>query len=162
MQRPLTMKIFRYVIAIAVITSAAASNAAAQATGSRAFTAEAAGGILGSAAGATLGLAVSGMDECNNEDLACMIQALGVAGIGSVIGATAGTVIAGKAVKSRPSVVGAFLGSLAGAAAGVGIVHALTEEVNLRLEKPGTIVVYTVTQGLVTALGSRLGAALRR
>ena len=129
--------------------------------GSKAFAAEAAGGVLGSAAGVVLGLAVSKVDDCDVEDLECTIKGLGVAGVGSVIGSTAGVLLGGRSVKSRPSGIGALIGSLAGVAAGVALVHGMTEEVNLKLDKPTTIIVYSLAQGVLSAAGSRLGAALR-
>lgn len=128
---------------------------------SRAFVVEAGGGVLGSAAGAIAGLVVSKVDDCGVDDLACTIKGLGVAGVGSVIGATAGAVLAGRAIGSRPSLPGALAGSLLGAVAGVALVHGLTEEVNLHLDKPMTVAVYALSQGLVTAIGSRLVASLR-
>jgi hypothetical protein len=146
-------------IAVAALPESAAAQSSASFT--RAFTAEAAGGILGSAAGAVLGLTISEVDECGVDDLECTIRGLGVAGIGSVIGATTGTMLAGKWADSRPSLPGAIVGSLLGAVAGVALVHGLTEEVNLHLDKPLTIAVYSITQGLVTALGSRAVASLR-
>ena len=156
---------FNHALLFAIGLSISASldlGAQAAPSGGRAFTVEAAGGVIGSAAGAALGLAVSRVDDCGVDDLACTIQGLGAAGIGSVIGATAGTIIAGKAIRSRPSGVGSFVGSVAGAVAGVALIHGITEEANLKLEQPMTIVVYSVTQGIVTALGSRLVASLRR
>ena len=130
-------------------------------SGTRAFAAESAGGVLGSVAGAIAGLAISRPDRCGVDDLACTIKGLGVAGVGSVIGATAGTIIGGRSIGSRPSGLGAFAGSLAGAVAGVALVHAMTEEANLKLEKPATIAVYSLTQGMFAAIGSRIVASLR-
>jgi hypothetical protein len=127
----------------------------------RAFAVEAAGGIVGSAAGAVAGLVISRVDDCDTDDLECTIKGLGVAGIGSAIGAAAGTYIVGRTAGSRPSLFGAVLGSAAGVVAGVAVVHGLTEEANLHLDKPMTIAAYSITHGIVTALGSRLFAALR-
>lgn len=151
-------------LAFAVVSMSAASGASAQqrnASGSNAFAVETVGATAGSVAGVVLGLAVSRPDRCGVDDLACTIRGLGVAGVGSVIGSTAGAVIAGRSRDTRPSSVGAFVGAVAGAFAGVGLVHALTEEVNLKLEKPLTVAVYSLAQGVVTALGSRLGASIR-
>lgn len=127
----------------------------------RALGAEAAGGVAGSLAGVAVGLAISRPDRCGVDDLECTIKGLGAAGIGSVVGATLGSVLMGRSVRSQPSGIGAFVGSVAGAFAGVGLVHAMTEEANLKLEKPLTVAVYSITQGIITALGSRAGAALR-
>jgi hypothetical protein len=136
-------------------------QAQARPSDTRAFAVEALGGAIGSAAGAVAGLIISDVDACSVEDLRCTLRGLGVAGIGSAVGATAGTFLAGRAAGSRPSLVGAVLGSAAGVVAGVAVVHGLTEEANLNLDKPMTIAAYTITHGIVTALGSRLFAALR-
>jgi hypothetical protein len=130
-------------------------------TGARAFAIEAAGGSIGSVAGAALGLAISRPDKCETEDLSCEIRALGVAGVTSAVGAAAGAVFAGRKSNTRPSTVGAIAGSIAGAVAGVAVIHGLTEEANLRLEKPAILLAYSVTQGIVTAIGSRLIASMR-
>jgi hypothetical protein len=149
------------VVAVAAVSPSAALAQRSDVSGGRAYAVEAAGGTIGSVAGAVVGLAISRPDRCGVDDLACTIQGLGAAGIGSVIGATAGTVIAGRRIGSRPSGFGAFAGSVAGAVAGVALVHAMTEEANLKLEQPATVIVYSVTQGLLAAIGSRLVASLR-
>ncbi len=153
------LRILLTVVSLAV--TPAVTGAQTSPASSRAFVVEAAGGILGSAAGAVAGLVISKVEDCGVDDLACTIKGLGVAGVGSVIGATAGTVIAGRSINSRPSVPGALIGSLLGAVAGVAVVHGLTEEVNLHLDKPMTIAVYAISQGLVSAIGSRVVASLR-
>ena len=154
-------RVLSLVVAIAAISPSAGAAQRREVSGGRAFAVEAAGGTIGSVAGAVVGLAVSRPDRCGIDDLACTIQGLGVAGVGSVIGATAGTVIAGRSIGSRPSAFGAFAGSVTGAVAGVALVHAITEEANLKLEQPLTVIVYSVTQGLLAAIGSRVVASLR-
>ena len=139
----------------------ASSSQARTTSGSSAFAVETLGATAGSVAGVVLGLAVSRPDRCGVDDLECTIRGLGVAGVGSVIGATAGAVVAGRSRDTRPSSIGAFVGAVAGAFAGVGLVHALTEEANLKLERPLTVGVYSLAQGIITAIGSRLGASIR-
>jgi uncharacterized membrane protein YeaQ/YmgE (transglycosylase-associated protein family) len=143
---------------------AAAQRAApAAVTGVRAFGVEALGGTVGSALGIAIGLAVAKPDDCpSNEDIACMLQRLGITAIVGVAGATLGTAVAGRWAGSDPSVVGAFLGAVAGAALGIGLQHLITEELNQSLGDAGAVVLFSVTQGILAAAGSRLGARLRR
>jgi hypothetical protein len=146
---------------VLVTLSAADAHGQSRRGDGRAFAAEAAGGAIGSAAGAVVGLVISRQSSCGVEDLACTIKSLGVAGVGSFVGAAAGALLAGRAADSNPSLIGAVLGSAVGVVAGVAVVHGLTEEVNLRLEKPLTVAVYSITHGIVTAIGSRLVASIR-
>lgn len=130
-------------------------------TGARAFGVEALGGAVGSALGIAVGLAVVKPDACpSNEDVACTLRRVGVTGIIGVAGATLGTVIAGRWAGSDPSVVGAFLGAAAGAALGIGLEHLITEELNQSLGNVGAVVLFSVTQGILAAAGSRLGSRL--
>jgi hypothetical protein len=62
---------------------------------------------------------------------------------------------------TRPSTPGAIAGSLAGIAAGIGVVHLFSEELDLTRSDAALFVTYSLTQGIVTALGSRIGAWLR-
>jgi hypothetical protein len=152
-------------IAGVLLSVASAVNAGAQRTepsGIRAFSIEAAGGTIGSLAGVVTGLALARIDRCGDEELSCNLSALAVGAIAGTIGATAGTVIAGRTNETRPSPIGAFAGAVAGAFAGVGAIHLLTEEANVRLNRPVVLVVFSVAQGLLTAAGSRLGASIGR
>ena len=130
-------------------------------SGVNAFAIEAAAGTVGSLAGVALGLAVASVDSCDSEDLSCILSGISVGGLGGVIGATLGTVVAGRRLDTRPSAAGAFIGSLIGVAAGIGVVHLITEEASTRLGRVGSVLVFSTTQGVVTALGSRIGATLR-
>lgn len=149
---------------LAGLLSLAPASAVAQREtrpGVNAFAIEAAGGTVGSLAGVALGLAVARVDSCDSEDLSCILSGISVGGLGGVIGATLGTVVAGRRFDTRPSAAGAFIGSLVGVAAGIGVVHLITEEASTRLGRVGSVLVFSTTQGVVTALGSRIGAALR-
>jgi hypothetical protein len=151
-------------IAGLLLSAACAVNAGAQRTepsGVRAFSIEAAGGTIGSLAGVVTGLAVGRIDRCGDEELSCNLSALAVGAIVGTIGATAGAVIAGRTNDTRPSPIGAFAGAVVGAFAGVGAIHLLTEEANVRLNRPGVLVVFSLAQGVLTAAGSRLGASWR-
>lgn len=131
--------------------------------GVAALTIEALGGTAGSLAGVGIGLLVSGAasDTCGSEDLACDLKQAATTGVISVAGSTAGTYLAGRAGNTQPSLVGSLLGAIVGAAAGVGVVHLLTEETKLARNNATLVVAYSVTQGLVTAIGSRIVAVAR-
>lgn len=154
---------------ITLLLVSAASAATAQRTapvgltGVRAFGVEAVGGAVGSALGIAIGLAVAKPDHCpSSDDIACTLRRLGVTGMIGVAGATAGTAIAGRWAGSDPSVVGAFFGAAAGAALAIGLEHLITEELNRSLGDAGAVVLFSITQGILAAAGSRLGARLRR
>jgi len=148
-------------VGLAVVAPADTHAQRSTPSGASAFAIEAAGGTVGSIVGVTLGIAIAQIDDCDSEDLACLLAGLSVGGAGGVVGAALGTVLAGRQFNTRPSTAGAIVGSLAGLAAGVGVVHLLTEEANMRLERVGSVLVFSVTQGLVTAIGSRIGASIR-
>jgi hypothetical protein len=136
-------------------------TAPAAVTGASAFAAEALGGAAGSAVGVVLGLSIARPDDCPVEDdVVCPLQRLSVAGLMGVAGATIGTVVAGRAANTNPSLVGAFLGAVAGAAAGIGLDHLITEEMGQSLGDVGAIALFSVTQGVLAAAGSRIGARL--
>jgi hypothetical protein len=132
-------------------------------TGARTFAAEAIGGTLGSALGIAIGLAIARQNACPPEDdVVCSLRKLGITGIIGVAGATTGTVVAGRWAGSRPSIVGAAVGAAAGAAVGVGLEHLITEEMGRRIGGLGTVVLFSATQRILAAAGSRLVAGLRR
>jgi hypothetical protein len=128
-------------------------------TGARAFTTEALGGAIGSAIGIAAGLAIARPDDCPpDDDVVCTLRRLGVTGLVGVVGATVGTTVAGRLAGTDPSVVGAFLGAAAGAAVGIGVEHLITEEMGQTIGNAGTLVLFSVTQGILAAAGSRLVA----
>jgi hypothetical protein len=77
------------------------------------------------------------------------------------LGGTIGTVAAGGWADTNPSAIGALVGALAGAAAIIGVEHFITEEMNQTIGNGGTLVLFSVTQGILAAFGSRIGAQLR-
>src|SRR5688500_7998840 len=129
-------------------------------TPAQAFAIEAAGGVAGSLVGFGLVYLVDD-DDCSVEDLACNLENafLGIAL--ATVGAAAGTYLAGRAADTLPSLPGAALGAVAGAAAGIGTWHFFTEELDVVNNTEAAVVVYALTQGIVTALGSRLARALQ-
>lgn len=128
-------------------------------TGAAAFLVEAAGGTAGSLAGFGVGYALA--DRCDSEDLVCNLENAGTALLAGTVLAALGTYVAGRLGDTEPSALGAGLGAVAGAAAGIGVWHLLTEELNVVTSDAGAVASYVVTQGIVTALGSRLVRALR-
>jgi hypothetical protein len=102
------------------------------------------------------------MDDCGVDDLACDVGHVAAATGAATAGAAGGAYIIGKWAGTEPSGVGAVVGALAGAAAGIGMWHFVKEEVNVATSDTGSMVVYAVTQGLVTALGSRLVRSLKK
>ena len=142
-------------VAAADTDVASAQDAPRGRRGGQAFTIEAAGGTLGSAAGVGLGLlAARGVvGACGVDDLKCDIQHIAFAGVGSSLGAAAGTMLAGHLADTEPSTNGALLGAFVGAAAGAGMIQIL-QRFNMHGRVP-TIVSYSLVQGVVTAIGSR-------
>jgi hypothetical protein len=123
-----------------------------QRSGGPAFLIEALGGTAGAFAGGAI--VWFAREECDVEDTVCILKSLGVAGIGTVIGATAGTYLAGQAGDTQPSLLGAGLGAAVGLAAGVGVVK-LLDEANVR-GRFVPLLALTLTEGSLAALGSRL------
>ena len=129
-------------------------------TGAAAFLIESAGGTIGSAAG--FGFALATFKDCGTDDLRCDItSAVGAMAIATV-GSATGAYLAGKLGNTRPSGLGVAIGSIAGAAAGAGAWHFVNEELNLATSDVTSVAVYAVTQGIVTAIGSRIVTALRK
>ena len=125
----------------------------------RAYAIEAAGGIAGSMLGWAFIYKMA--NDCAVEDTGCIIRSAAVGIVISGITAPAGTYFAGKAGGTNPSLLGASLGGIAGAAAGIGVWHLWTEELSIGNGTLTGILTYSITQGLVTAAGSRLVRALR-
>ena len=121
---------------------------------------EAAGGTLGSAVGFGVGALMAGGD-CEAEDLECYLDAVGRVLLTASAGSTLGTWTLGKATGTEPSLVGAALGSLAGAIAGAGAIKLLDEIDPSADEGGGAVIAFSVAQGVVTAGASRLAAVLR-
>jgi hypothetical protein len=129
-------------------------------TGLSAFAIEAVGASVGSALGFGA-IYLSTKDECDVEDLGCNLEnaATGIA-VGTAAAAL-GDYIAGRLGHTNPSASGAIVGAVAGAAAGIGMWHLLTEDLDLVNKSEAATAVYVLTQGVVTALGSRIVRALK-
>ena len=147
-------------LALFLVVFAAAPLQAQEKRGNlAAFLIEAAGASAGSLAGFTITAAA--LDDCGVDDLACDIGHVALATGVATAGAAGGAIVIGKWADTNPSTGGAIVGALVGAAAGIGMWHFVKEEVNVGTSDTGSRVVYAVTQGLVTALGSRLFRSLR-
>ena len=124
------------------------------------FIPEWAGGTLGSMAGLGLGLAIARPDRCGGDDIECVFDRLGTVWLTSSLGAGAGVQIGGRLGKTNPSLTGALIGGVSGAAVGA-VALAVLEEAS-----PGTtdgvlgMATFSLTQGLLSALGSRIGRAI--
>ena len=139
----------------------AAAAAPGQARGSkgRSFAIEAAGGTLGSLLG--FGAVYVAGNECEGEDLVCNLRSAFTAVVLGTVGSATGAYLAGRAFDTEPSALGATLGAVAGAAGAIGVVHLLTEELNAINGRGVELASYVVTQGLITALGSRIVRSLQ-
>lgn len=126
-----------------------------------AFPVEFLGATAGSLIGLGAGLLIASPDACDNEDIGCIIERLGMVGLFSAVGAPAGTMLAGGWADTRPSLVGAAIGSLAGVAAGAGLLKLGEEIDDDPLPVLYALVAYGGAHGLLTAVGSRIGALIR-
>lgn len=118
--------------------------------GGAAFTVEAAGATAGSLLGAGLALATI---DCDGEDLDCVLGGVAVTGVLGAAGSVGGDLLAGRLADTRPSVGGAVGGAVLGTLGGLAVVKGLEEA---GVDGAPAIVGFSVTQGLFTALGSRL------
>jgi hypothetical protein len=127
--------------------------------GTRAFLIEAAGGTAGSLLG--FGAVYLLADDCNVEDLSCNLENAFSAIAAGTVGSAIGAYVLGRAADTQPSGIGVTIGSIAGAAAGIGLWHLFTEELNVINDTGPAMVSYALAQGVVTALGSRIVRALQ-
>jgi hypothetical protein len=62
---------------------------------------------------------------------------------------------------TEPSGLGAAIGALLGVPAGIGVVHLLSEDTEWVRNDAALFASYALTQGIVSAIGSRIVASLR-
>jgi hypothetical protein len=135
---------------------------AAQRASRTGFVMEWLGGMAGSAASFGLGIAFA--DSCNDDpddflNLDCAVNAAFVTVAISIPASALGTYALGEVVNSRPSAVGALIGSVVGVVGGALVISALDSDSS---DNDVAIVLgYAAAQGLFSAIGSRIGAALR-
>ena len=123
----------------------------------RSLVVESAGGVVGSLAGFGLGWAAFGDHACG-DDLTCVLRRAGALSATSAIGAVSGAWLAGRLGATEPSVVGGALGAVVGVAAGIGLAKVFEEAGEGR---GAQMVAFSVPLGMLTGVGSRIGAALR-
>ena len=124
------------------------------------FITEWAGGSLGSMAGLGLGLAISRPDRCDGDDIECVFDRLGIVWLVTSLGAGAGVQIGGRLGDTNPSLTGALIGGVLGAAVGAVALAMLDEASRGTTDGVLGVATFSVTQGLVSALGSRIGRAI--
>ena len=124
-----------------------------------AFVTEWAGGTLGSLAGLGLGLLIAQPDRCGGDDIECVFDTLGTVWLTSSLGAAGGVQVGGRLGDTSPSLTGALIGGVFGAVAGALVLTVLEEATTT--DGALAVATFSVTQGLVSALGSRIGWAIR-
>lgn len=130
-----------------------------QQTGASALATEAAGATIGSLIG--FGAVYLTREGCDADDLGCVLERVSVGLVLSTVGAAAGAHLAGNWRDTQPSGWGATLGAIVGAAGGLGAWHLFTEELDISNDPAVAILGYSLTQGIFTAIGSRIGKAMR-
>lgn len=115
---------------------------------------------MGSAAGLGWALLLANPEDCPTDDLQCILERLGMVGSSAAVGAALGVYLAGRLADTEPSAAGAVIGTLVGTAGAVGLLT-LLEQSGADPGGAALVVGYTVVHGMITAAGSRVGAALR-
>jgi hypothetical protein len=121
---------------------------------------EAAGAVGGSLVGVGLGILIAQPDDCG-EDLSCTLNDVALVGLSSAVGAAGGDYLVGRLADTDPDLLGAALGAVLGAAAGAGLLKLLEEAGTGANEGAVAVISFSVTQGLLTAAGSRILTAIR-
>ncbi|MEZ4416257.1 MAG: hypothetical protein R3E10_10980 [Gemmatimonadota bacterium] len=121
------------------------------------FWLETGGALIGGALGFG---AVALAHDPGNCELECQLREAGFALSMGWVGGAAGAWLAGRAFDTRPSALGALVGSLAGVMAAVGTAHLLSEEANVSTTALVVVPVASV-HALLTAAGSRLHSRWR-
>jgi hypothetical protein len=130
-------------------------------TTGQSFLVEWGGGAVGSAIGGGIGFLIASESDCPTEELACSFEKAGIALAASAVGSGAGTWLAGRMGDTEPSGLGAAIGALLGVPAGIGVVHLLSEDTEWVRNDAALFASYALTQGIVSAIGSRIVASLR-
>lgn len=112
---------------------------------------------LGGSAGSFIGMGLVGLvSNCGVDDLVCLLKTVGAGGVAGVVGATIGVSLVARATGSKRSIPGAVLGAVVGTGLGVLIHIALDRGTDRNLDDVIVIPIFTVSQGTIAALGSRL------
>jgi hypothetical protein len=116
--------------------------------------------VGGSLVGVGLGILIAQPDDCG-EDLSCTLNDVALVGLSSAVGAAAGDFLVGRLARTDPDLLGAAVGAAVGAVAGAGLLKLLEEAGTGANEGAAAVISFSVTQGLLTAAGSRILAAIR-
>lgn len=119
------------------------------------FAAEWAGAAVGSAALSGAYLATIESGECG-DDFGCVVDAVALLAVVSSAGSVLGLWAATEAAPTDGSMWGGVAGALIGSVAGLFVADRIGGD-----SDAGVAVSLGLTQGLFTALGSRIGAAVR-
>jgi hypothetical protein len=152
-----------FAVALAFTLFAASGLAAQDRPGTwRSFSIELAAAATGSALG--YGTVAAFVDACSRDgDLVSCTDGPRTAPLATATALSVLTTrVVGQRLHTSPSTGGAIVGSLLGAVAAVGVEHLLREQGSVRMNEAGVTVTVAVTQGLLTAVGSRIGDALHR
>jgi hypothetical protein len=116
---------------------------------------------VGATAGSALGVlgTIKIGRRCGAEDLSCHLRRIGIAGVASVIGASSVGYIAARtlppSVATEPMFPGLLVGAVVGVAGGAGMIK-LMDEAGSNPSGMTALLVYSLTQGLLTAVISEL------
>ncbi len=125
----------------------------------RAFAVEA----LGASVGSLIGIGIVALaTKCGVDDLACGITRTVAGGAAGAAGAAIATVLVTRQTGSSRSAGGAIVGAIVGTGVGLGIHYLLNRESDRNLGDLVTIPIFTLSQGILAALGSRVAARRSR
>jgi hypothetical protein len=148
-------------LALALLLAGARSAAAQERTFDAKLAIEAVGGTVGSAAGLGLALIAFSPDRCPTDDIECILERLGAAGLAAAAGGSLGAWQLGRMEDTEPSLLGSVIGAIGGVAAGVGLLQLMESSGEGDPDPVVAFIGFTVTEGIVTGLFSRMFAALR-
>lgn len=100
-------------------------------------------------------------DDCDGEDIECILGGLGFVGLTTAVGGPAGLMLIGNWADTSPSGWGSAVGSVAGVAAGAGVLKLLEGLDDDTTPVLISVVAFTGTHAILTTIGSRIGAAIR-
>lgn len=143
-----------------LLTQASSAHAQERGFGSR-LAIEAVGGTVGSAAGLGLALLAFSPDRCPTDDIECILERLGGAGLAAAAGGSLGAWQLGRMENTEPSLLGSVIGAIGGVAAGLGVIQLMENAGEGDPDPVIAFIGFSVTEGIVTGLFSRMFAAFR-
>ena len=112
---------------------------------------------LGGTVASFIGMGIVGLvSNCGVDDLVCLLKTVGAGGVAGVVGATIGVSLVARATGSKRSIPRAVLGAVVGTGLGALIHIGLDRGTDRNLDDVIVIPIFTVSQGTIAALGSRL------